>query len=48
MAVATKLDTKPSFAADEFKLPDNVDFKNSQSKGFDKKSLDSAIQKIKK
>ncbi len=45
MALAVKLNNNPSFAQDEFKLPENIDFKNAQSKEFDKKSLDSAIQK---
>ncbi|MEP7147098.1 MAG: hypothetical protein ABI792_08820, partial [bacterium] len=48
MAVATKMNTNPTFAPDEFKLPDNVDFKTAQAKEFDKKTLDSAIQKMKK
>ncbi|MEO8666458.1 MAG: hypothetical protein ABI462_13285 [Ignavibacteria bacterium] len=51
MAVANKLNKNPSFASDEFKVPDNIEYKNrppDRKPGSENKSLDSMVQKLKK
>lgn len=47
-ATATEINVNPTFAANEFELPKDVDFKNSAQKKFDKQALDSIVNKIKK
>ncbi len=48
LAVATVLNTSPTFAADEFTLPTDVEYNKKDPKALDKKSLDSAVQKLNK
>ncbi|MBK8551888.1 MAG: hypothetical protein IPL53_12795 [Ignavibacteria bacterium] len=46
-AVATALNTSPSFAKNEFELPADVDFNSIDMKGLNKKNLDSLVKKYK-
>lgn len=46
-AVATALNTSPSFAKNEFEVPAGVDFKSMDMKGLNKKNLDSLVNKYK-
>lgn len=44
-AVATEMDPSPTFSANEFEIPDDVNFNSDGKTGFDKGALDSLAKK---
>lgn len=47
MAVATALNTSPSFSKEEFEVPKDVDFKTTDMKELSKPNIDSLVNKFK-
>lgn len=48
MATATKLETNPTFSANEFELPSDINFKNINPQGTKNETLDSLLKEFKK